>query len=72
LNWSDELGASASQLVKQISGCNVYSKNLFKKQDESAFLKTLATFEEHERYVFYPESYEWLDEQEAASYFLYE
>ena len=45
--WSDELGASASNFVESLSGCNTYVPNLKELENESDFLRTIAKFADH-------------------------
>ena len=47
LEWSEELAASASDLVSRLSGCNVWAHNVKDSLYETSYLESLATFADH-------------------------
>ena len=45
--WSEELAASASELVSKLSGCNVWAHNVKNSLYETSYLESIATFADH-------------------------
>ena len=66
LVWSDHLGLSASQFVEKLSGCNHYYPTIYDDGDEHEEIRNIAQFDDHKRFVFYPEKFPWSNPQEAV------
>lgn len=64
--WSDELTLSAQKYMKKLSGCNIYEPTVFLSEWSSNELVDIATFDDHKRYVFYPERITWSSEREGV------
>lgn len=57
--WSDELTLSAQKYMKKLSGCNIYEPQVLLSEWSSNELVNIATFDDHKRYVIYPERITW-------------
>lgn len=67
LEWSDELGLSAAQYMKELQGCSIWQPNLQNDIDMHDYLyQNGVEFESHLRLVLYPERFIWSDPQEAV------
>ena len=66
LQWSDELGLSASNYIEYMSGCNVYQPTAYYDEDLEEYLEDLADYDDHFRVVVYPERFDWTHPEEAV------
>lgn len=66
LDWSEELSASASNIVERLSGCNVWAHNVMENLYETSYLESLAVFADHRRFIIYPERFQWADAKETV------
>jgi len=57
--WSDTLALSASQYMTQLDGCKQYEPEIYLTGWTHKYINELATFDDHARYVFYPEQISW-------------
>lgn len=65
LQWSDELAYSAAKFVDGFYGCTMNPDYLAFDGNDHAYLKEIATFQNHVRLNFVPAWYPWSDPWEA-------
>jgi hypothetical protein len=59
LEWSDELTLSAQKYMRTLDGCNIYEPQIFLSEWNSRFITEIATYDDHKRFVVYPERFNW-------------
>ena len=66
LEWSDELTLSAQRYMQKLDGCNIYEPQIFLSDWSSSEIVDIATFDDHKRYVIYPERMAWSGPEEGV------
>lgn len=66
LLWSDALGRSASDYIDQLDGCSVWAPNLKDDGNMHDQLRNYAQFDDHTRFVVYPQRFRWGSAKEAV------
>lgn len=64
--WSDTLALSASRYMKQLDGCAMFEPQIYLSGWQHQFIDEIAVFDDHVRYVMYPERHSWSSTEETV------
>ncbi len=66
LDWSHELGVSASRRIKKLDGCDVFAPDLNTLGNDHTEIDEIAQYEKHARHYVYPQRMDWANPREMV------